>query len=294
MVSFEPPRHIFKYGVTETTQVTRERQAVPMVERIESPEEGGIYLYSKGFLFPSKGWPTPQAAVACNNVKRYLIGQIRFFGLPQIALVIVPIALIFKQVIRQWHSEFCMYSIKVLQPYILRERYYTNFSKQIRVVANTILHEFLGQTKGRFGEIFATLIEYDQAYRYRLEDIFSETTQEKMLANPRKEVKRLAAIFAQREPKPHLTAKITAMARLLSIALLFPKFKRAFKKAISVIDFTQLQLDEADRYYVSNLDKYQFFGIPVEARRKAYEAMHKGELPYYYEFEGDLETVKIE
>ena len=51
------------------------------------------------------------------------------------------------------------------------------------------------QTAYIFGEIF----EYDNAYRFRVQDLFTESSKELLTKNPIKEIRRLLKIYMSRE-----------------------------------------------------------------------------------------------
>lgn len=119
----------------------------------------------------------------------------------------------------------------------------------------------------------ATIFEYDDAYRYRIEDIASETTKEALMKNPRKEIKRLTEIFMQRE-KTHATDMIGRISWLLSLLLVHPRIKKAFITAVSKLNLKRLQLDNADRYHVLIRADYDFTGLSLEDRKRIYTEFH--------------------
>ncbi len=157
-----------------------------------------------------------------------------------------------------------------LRSFYLEDEAYTPFPRELRKGCEVFLKE-LGVEAGlasKIGLISATVIELDVAYRYRAEDVFSETTLERMLENPRREILLLMKIFETREPKAHLIKKFSAITNILLFALLSPRVKRAFRKALRAIRFEGLQLDEIERDNVKHLHNYDFFGMTIEERAK--------------------------
>lgn len=132
-----------------------------------------------------------------------------------------------------------------------------------------------------FAEVFATLIEYDNAYRYRIEDLTSETYKEKLLRSPIKEVQRLVLIHKDREPSHGgmTQEKVAVLGKLLSYVLLIPSIRRAFKKALLASDFARFQLDDADRYHTLLWSDYNFTGKSIDERIEIYKEIHKDGLP---------------
>lgn len=122
-------------------------------------------------------------------------------------------------------------------------------------------------------QIVATMIEYDDAYRYRLEDIMSETTKEALIENPQKEIRRLTAIFMSRE-KTHAKDMIKRMSKFVCFALYHPRIKKAFRDGLRTLDFKRLQLDNADRYHVLIRSDYDFKGLDFNDRKRIYTEFH--------------------
>ncbi len=290
-----PIQDVFVSGIDPVTRTTQGNMPTYILDHVEYPEEGGIFIYCKGVVFPTKGFPTPEAVAACDVAKRLFIGNIKFFGLPEVLLAFsTMIFLPFKRKIKvldNWLHGYSSLAHLILLPYILKERYYSAPCRELRKFIELFLKE-IGinpENAAQFALIFATLIEYDTAYRYRMEDIFSESSQEKLLANPRKEVKRLLAIFKDREPTLQVFTKFQSIASILSLLLILPRVKKAFKLALSKITFSKMQLDQADRYHCLKFDRYKFMGQSADDRYRVYETIHGGHPPDMYYVEPILE-----
>ena len=281
----QPPQDIFRHNLNTITQIMQEKQSVFILDRVEYPEEGGIYVYLKDVLFPTKGFPTPQAISAINLAKRFFIGYLSFFGMKEVIFsfglfILLPWTRKIK-VVERWLHGYSALGNMVLMPYYMKDRFYAKYSRAIE----KFIQVFLKRTGIRedvadeFAKVFANLIEYDTAYRYRIQDIMSETTHTELYDNPRKEIKRLLMIFKDREPTLHLVAKFESLASIITILLALTRVKRAFRDALDEINIRDLQLDEADRYHILRLDRYNFLGKPLEERFKEYVAMHNGTPP---------------
>ena len=162
-------------------------------------------------------------------------------------------------------SEF----ITAHHPYILEKKYFTPLGRELIKGVYAFLVE-LGINPiiaDKFTMMFVSFIDLDTAYRYRVNDIFSETTNELMLTGS-KEINRILSIFAQREARPHLVSKFNKFAKPIALTLWHPRIKRAYQKAINAMDFSKMGLDEADRYHVRNLSGYNFFGMTIKERNE--------------------------
>lgn len=255
-------------------------------DHVEYPEEGGIYVYLKDVLFPVKGIPTPEALSNCNLIKRVFISQVRYFAKhPWTLLPLIRIKTL-EDLLREWAEINNM----ILGPFYLKDIRYSNICRELMKFAQVFLTE-LGVT-GQFRETttiaymiardLATIIEYDDAYRLRLEDLFSVTSKEKMLENPRRELNLMLKTLKERDARMTMNEKFVSIVRILSLALWVPKVRYAFTVALESIDFTKLQMDEADRYHTLRLTTYKFGGIEDDVRFKKYIEMHNHIVPEHY------------
>lgn len=247
---------------------------------IELPEEGGILVHQVGYLYPQKGFPTPQGVSAANIAKRLLLNQVRM--LSKSKLLLGAFILSYKQVLQTFLHEYARLVEVATQPYepffYMEERYMTKLALGIRRMIEVFFEE-LGIDGKEFAEVVSLCIQHDSAYYYRVEDILSETDGKKLYYRPQEEVNELLKTFLEREPKLSNQVKFKYFARLLNALLYIPKIKKAFQKAVKSIDFRDVQYDDADRYRVLPWDGYKFFGEPVESRRERFNLLHHGKLP---------------
>ena len=273
-------------GATHIDRVTAEEQVIPALDRIEYPEEGGIYVWGVGGLYPTKGWPTPHAVSANNFVKRIITNQVKFFAKHPI-LFLGTLVLPWKRKVKMlenWLHEQDQLAYTVIGGFFFKRRYYCTFTKALWDFLS-VFFKTLGvnpEVADRISKVFATLIEYDNSYRYRLQDIFSTTSHARMLEDPRREIRGLLTTLSKRETRAHLMEKFQSYGKLLSLTLFIPKVRKAFDTALNSIKFSDLQMDDADRYHTMRLGGYDFNGEKVEDRLPKWIAMHNGNLPIFH------------
>lgn len=235
---------------TGKNQIIAEARKSFVIDRLDF--DHGINIYIQGALYPKKGFPTPEAIWACNFVKRLIIK----FPLMLLSL-----------------KGFNEVAMKVINPCLLKEEYQMAITKEIYGFIFLFLKKigYSSPTANDFAMIFSHLIEYDNAYRYRLEDIMSETTKERMIKRPIGELKRLLRIEKKRDVKG-VSCKFKRMINLLCLALCLPNVRRAYRFALKDkdSDFACFQYDEADRYWVCQRTDYLFMGLSYEERQKKY------------------------
>ena len=130
----------------------------------------------------------------------------------------------------------------------LPRAYLGSFAKEIQKLAYRLTSD---PTKAY---AIAFVLEYDQAYRFRLQDLFTATTKEK-LKNPL-EILRLRKLHKQRDKGNHVHRKLN----LFFIALFFYAMLPRWRKAIAQADFSRLQFDEGDLYWAAQKTDYDYRG----------------------------------
>lgn len=255
----------------------------------DQEEMGGQLAYFEGTPYPAKGHPFPQAIYAINFCKRLtrialnIGGKDLWLSALGFALTSHENKISILSRLLESYTEVCM---RVAQPYILEIEFMSRCSREVyyfllRFLTKIGIKESIAQG---FAEVFSAQIEYDNAYRLRVEDGMSVTTKEKVLQNPAKEMKRVIDTIVDREPdsraENHPTSeKFKHGGIALGWILMIPFYRKAFVECIEESNFENFQLDEADHYHVLLWADYDFLGLPLQERLKMYESMHPEGLP---------------
>lgn len=290
-----PPKDIFLHqkeevvpNLNETPEsVLRENPKGFLVKRIEINEATGIFIHYEDCPYPRRGFPFPEAVASINIVKRMIMDTVRLLSSKEIILSWILI-LVSKRRIERIEAILSLFNrscFPLIKQYIVKPNLMTPLASELQ----GIIYGFLAysgistpiakQTAYIFGEIF----EYDNAYRFRVQDLFTESSKELLTKNPIKEIRRLLKIYMSREGdrvklhrikgKRYVSDKFKEIALLVSIALLIPKLRKAFIKAIANSDFDRLKLDEIDKFWCKNREDYNFQGLTYEERMKDYKTI---------------------
>lgn len=243
---------------------------------IAYPETGGTFVYLKGLLFPTKGFPHPEAVQAANIVKRVMATQLR-------ALVRNPlhvISLLYKKNLYNWLQSINETGTIALGAYFPALERMSKAPKALMTMVNAFTDEYgLPKDISGFGYIVGTVFDYDNAYMLRVQDLANETTADALCANPAQELARLFGILQERDARQSMRMKVGNVVWLLSLGFLIPGFKRAFRKAVRSIDWSDIQMDDGDRYQVLRWNTYNFLGKSFEERVQEFFQMHEGNIP---------------
>ena len=256
--------------------------------RAEYPDEdnpahngdiGGIYVYLDGIKYPTKGFPTPDACRANDLVKRMIITQTRVLTSNWLALF----SFIRPKNVKNLIKRMTEWAYSISSPYYLKNIRYNWSLRELRVFLEDFF-ESTGLGEVNTAKAFINILQYDNAYLLRFQDLLNETTQELLRDRPIREIWRLISILKERDNRAHLIDKFTSFAKIGSLLLLIPKYRRAYKRALDKIDIKRIQMDEADRYLVLRWAGYKFLGKTDEERREMFEDAHGGveNLPKQY------------
>lgn len=224
----------------------------------------GILTYIDGATYPRKGNPDNISTHLINIIKTHII-QVLKHPLPLLLANKQELLLSFNIVFAKTFS-----SSLLGKEYKVKEEYLCPTAYGVMKFVQTLLKE-VGidhNIANQFGYNIAHIFEYDDAYRYRLQDIITESNIQILKMTPRKEIKRLLQILNQRESLNNQTApKITKHINLLLPLLYLPHIKKAFKKSAHWLD--KCKYDPSDTYWASlKGDEYRFTGRTPEERTK--------------------------
>lgn len=278
-----PERHIYEGSGETIDRVIRPTQRFNVFDHAEYPEDGGILVHYQGMLYPKKGFPTPDSSAAVNLFKKIMLAFFQIGGkkdmlLPILSIAILPWSLKRRILDRTIRSVNEIGNWTMGGFYLKRDRY-CKAARSIWTVIEVFL-ELLGidpDEATKTAKMIATIFEYDDAYRYRIQDIATEASRHALIERPIREILRLSDIYVARERADHVLPNFRAFKAILVMLLLHPKIKRAFRLAIINLPqakFSNLKLDNADRYHVLLLGGYDYRGLSFEQRRNIFTDVH--------------------
>lgn len=291
-----PPNEVFEYTPhwenpdDDYLKATGASEGLNWIRTV-TPPEGGMYSFFQGHPLPRKGHLYPPAVKANNQVKKITLALLypytsKGMRLPIFLRLLLPGKREFLEdaLNHYWKTCDSIYLTAFPIPY-LKEQYYKHCGREVWRFINYFFNE-LGinnHTSYQVGKVAATLIEYEPLYQLVMEDLLNETSKEKLLANPRKELLKLIVILKRRvaDDLSPLTigGKFLRLISFMSLLLWLPKIKRIFRKVLNQIDFRKLQMDDGDAYYsLVFSENYKFFDKTPEERLAILTLLHKQDL----------------
>jgi hypothetical protein len=267
------PRELFEEKTGEQ-QVATESEVFYLVEKVET--EKGIRVWLRGAEYYQKGQAPAQTLFFLNMAKRIIVESLKLGSkLPIVCGFIAGQVFLPKRYKLSIQGILGVYNSilwKVISPYILKQENMMEFSGELRLFVYRFLRglDIEKQVAYQFSAIISHFFEYDNAYRYRVQDLLSETTYYELYTNPQKEIKKFIRLSKERDSKC-VSDKLVSGMKLLSWVLRFKKYKDAFYNALTSTNFKNLQYDEIDIYWISMRNDYLYLGEDVATRSKRNE-----------------------
>ena len=232
--------------------------------------ENGVRLYLSGYQFPLKGLPLPEVIVAVNQIKKFILATVKIA--PNFKLSLFLFILGGKRNLKKSVKYFNNVCYPIITDFIIKDQYQLPFTKEFRkFIFNFLCAIGIEEIESaQTSKIISHIFEYDGGYRFRIQDIFTETTKEKF--GSIKEIWRLIKEAEKREIDLHYKAsknyksKKYKLAGILVIFMLL-LYRKEFKIALEKCDFKNLQYDEADTYWALMREDYNHFGKTLEERK---------------------------
>lgn len=240
------------------------------IERFELVPYVGALTYVEGATFPDKTMHAAEIVRANNMVKEVIKQTLKH---PVLFLNPTKLCRSFNAVCEK------IYLSQVTgQPLYCNHIYLCLAARMVWYATSTFLQSF-GVPVGvanTAGLNVAHVFEFDDGYRFRLQDMATEMNIIAFEQNPRKEILRLVKIYLSREKGAVMKKTLPPIKALLWL-LYIPKVRRAVVRCSQYIK--KMQFDEMDWYWASFKDMYDFGGLTHAERIKDIQ------IPKMYKYE---------
>lgn len=250
---------------TDEEQIIEEHDLVKLTTQMDLVYGKGVLKYHKGAEYPEIGLTEPKAMFKCNFAKKLLVHTVRLYANPyQFIKFVFSNKAKYLNTLLDTYNELAM---RIMGDKIVHLHFMTPAARNLRIFFTKFLQRIGVDQRiaNEFAKIVGNIITLDDAYRFRMQDIASETTYRALKNNPRKELLRLFRIYKQREHEG-ISKKIMTIVPIMSYAMLIPSVRKAFTDTLEDIDLSEMQYDEWDIYWVAQSDAYPFMGKTKEER----------------------------
>lgn len=167
------------------------------LRKVEFPEEGGVFTWMENFEFPYRGYPYYEFVDKIDVVKKitrsFASGFYHAVKGKNILwfLLLIPSAWIAKAIVRA--GVYVLF--RIVERFRIKTSKYCRFVRELHRAFSVNESEFAGQLR----DLACMVLEMDNAYRYRAQDILVEMDKIALVKNPNKELIRLLKLMSERE-----------------------------------------------------------------------------------------------
>lgn len=235
--------------------------------RVEFPDNGGVITWMENQSYPFKGYPHYEFVEKVDFVKK--INRALFSGFyhqlkgqnKAKLLLLLPSLWILKDGVRTWIRTF----YRFIDRFKIKNQRYCTFVRELhKTFTDAPSLKFTesqqdGEIRLMLRDLICMILEFDNAYRFRAQDIASEIDKQNLQKNPVKELLRLIDVLASREK----TIEIKDTWKLIKLFVsLYLRFDRKMLKLIqgTLLDLNieNAKLSIEDKWYCIPREDYSF------------------------------------
>lgn len=255
-------------------QIVREMKEIPELPseviketnpliRVEFPQNGGVLTYMEGYELPYKGFPYFEFVDRIDWMKKttraFLSALYHSFkGKRKFLLIaLLPAVWFLKYFV---HAGIYVF-YRMVERFRIKALRYSDCIRELhRAFSLPRDKEKIKTVELRYmlRDLVCMILEFDNAYRYRMQDILPEINQQEIKKNTIKELKRLFTIMQERER----TQEIRDTWKLVKLGLIYLKFDRELKNiladALSQVNLEKIKLSFEDIQFCKARKDYKF------------------------------------
>ncbi len=247
-----------KEGIIATTKEENRGKGIPLL-RVEFPDTGGTLTYYEGIPYPTQGFVYGDTVEKVDEMKKMAMTLIKnsvkisIFEKIKLAIVAVLFRKTFLRIIDglidSFHHWIRKYKLKPFRYCTTCRELYRTLSLAAKDTKNPLIE--------KIRDIACMTLEYDDAYRYRFQDIISRMDKVAVEKNLIKELRRLFKMLGKKDPQ--LAGKWKMINIIMTAFLIINrKSKKILKDILLTLDLEELKLTEGDLYHAQRKDSYEW------------------------------------
>ena len=237
---------------------------VSPLQKVEISDHGGVFTYMEGYEHPYKGFPFHEFVDRIDLMKK--ITRTTLSGIYHELkksnklwlLTLLPSLWIVKTLVRAGIYVF----YRIVERFRLKSRCYCQAVRELyRAFSIEDPNETVGDRDLRFRirDCLCMILEFDNAYRYRTQDIIVELDQKRIKTHTIAELHRLFDIMSTREKTQEIRDTWKLFKYLVSFYLRFDKkVRNIIGDVLSEIDIEKVKLDAGDIEFCKKRQDYTF------------------------------------
>lgn len=226
------------------------------LKRVEFPKEGGILTYMAGFDQPYQGFPYFEFVDKIDLIKKIgratVSGSYHYLNKRKwLWPTLIPAFWLIRGFLAVGVSVF----------YRVVERFKIKHERHCQAIRE--LHRAFclksDELRDNLGHLVRMVLEFDNAYRFRLQDILPELNKDALKHHPRRELIRLLELVQSREKKQEVSDTWKLCIWLVKYYLLLDRsLLRMIQDVLTNVDLNLIQLTERDKPFCVRRVDYTF------------------------------------
>ena len=212
------------------------------LKEVKLPKEGGVLSYYNEYEYPRKGFPVSKVVEKVGVVKKVLISVL--FSLLKSKLVLVIAILFFRKDLIKAYGELIDRLRPIIQFHTLKPFRYCKSVRELYVAFD--------KEDEALRDIVCMIFEFDDAYRYRMQDILGEFNKESFAKNPYMELERLLKLVEYRDNDDRLKTTFRKARHGLFIAFFSGYFREKIISFFEKINPKNMALDSDDLFFAKS------------------------------------------
>lgn len=220
--------------------LTKDKSDIWSMNEVKLPKEGGILTYYDEHPYPKKGFPFEKIVDKIDVVKKTIVAVV--YSLSK-SKIILGITLIFfrKDLISAYNQLLVKLSDLIGQYCVLLPNRYC---KSVQAISRAF-----EPTDEYLRIITTSILEFDDAYRYRFQDIIGEMDKQNFDKNPYTELSRLLDLVAFRESDNRLKETWSRAKKLLFVVSFSKELREKIITFFSKLDIENVKMEQDDLYF---------------------------------------------
>ena len=209
------------------------------LKEVKLPKEGGILSYYNEHTPPRKGFPVDRLVDRVNVVKKVIVAML--YGLTKNKVILAITLLFFRKDLQIAYTEL-LHRLRTIIGFnaLLPNRYCTSVRE---------VYKAFEQEDWELRDIAVTILEFDDAYRFRFQDIVGELDKQNFDKNPYKELSRLLELIEFRDNDQRLKSTWKKARQALFLVFFVKSFREKIITFFSKVNPENVKMYEDYMYY---------------------------------------------
>jgi hypothetical protein len=228
-----------------------------VLTKVEMPNEGGVLTYMDKFLMPYEGFPYQDFVNSLDIVKKIIKGTLSGFYHSFRGwsfFKVIPMIVVARNLIYVGTYTFG----RLIERHRIKPFRYSTAIRELHR-AFTFPSGKSVELRLMIRDVICMLLEFDNAYRFRAQDLLVEIDKSKLKKNPIKELKRVADIAIGREREQQVKDTWKLIKMFCSYYLRFDRQLRSMiVEVLLELNYEQFKLKPADIQFCTPRKDYVF------------------------------------